>query len=98
MKSLIVKRSVVLDGQKTSLTLEDAFWAEIKEIARIQNVTVSRVVAEIDATRKHSNLSSAIRVYVLEHLQEQGRRTSIGPLGINSQSPRGSEWGPENRP
>jgi len=98
MKSLIVKRSVVLDGQKTSLTLEDAFWAEIKEIARIQNVTVSRVVAEIDATRKHSNLSTAIRVYVLEHLQEQGRRTSIAPLGINSQTPRPASGGPENRP
>src|SRR5689334_3178245 len=98
MKSLIVKRSVVLDGQKTSLTLEDAFWAEIKESSRIQNVTISSFVAEIETKLKHWNLSSSIRVYELEHRQEQGSRASIGPLCINIQYPRCSEWDPENRP
>ena len=79
MKSSIAKRSVVLDGQKTSLTLEDAFWAELKGIARGQKVTVSKLVARIDAARNQNNLSSAVRIFVLEHFQNESNRTTIAP-------------------
>jgi predicted DNA-binding ribbon-helix-helix protein len=65
MKSLIVKRSVVIDGHKTSVSLEDSFWSEVKKIAHTQQATTSKLIAEIDkARRRESNLSSAIRLFV----------------------------------
>ena len=67
MKSLIVKRSVIIDGQKTSVSLEDPFWTDMKKIAHAQQMTLSALVAEIDGTREHGNLSSAIRLFVLRH-------------------------------
>ena len=67
MKSLIVKRSVIIDGQKTSVSLEDPFWTDLKKIAHAQQMTLSALVAEIDGTREHGNLSSAIRLFVLRH-------------------------------
>jgi predicted DNA-binding ribbon-helix-helix protein len=66
MKSTIVKRSIIIDGHKTSVSLEDAFWSSLKEIAHTKNVTVSKMVTEIDRTRRHVNLSSALRLFVLE--------------------------------
>ena len=66
MKSTIVKRSIKIDGHKTSVSLEDAFWSSLKEIAHTKNVTVSKMVTEIDRTRRHGNLSSALRLFVLE--------------------------------
>ena len=74
MKSSVVKRSIVIDGHKTSVSLEDAFWSDLKDIAHAERATLSKLVAEIDATRQHSNLSSAIRLYVLEHFRTQGRK------------------------
>ena len=64
MKSSIAKRSIIIDGRKTSVSLEDAFWSDLKKIADAQQGTLSGLVAEIDRTRKHSNLSSAIRLFV----------------------------------
>ena len=69
MKSLVVKRSIVIDGHKTSVSLEDAFWRDLKNIAHFQQATLSELVARIDQTRKQSNLSSAIRLFVLEHFR-----------------------------
>ena len=66
MKSLVVKRSVVVAGHKTSVTLEDAFWSGLKEIAGRRNITVSELVGAIDSERRHGNLSSAIRLFVLD--------------------------------
>ena len=66
-KSLVVKRSIVICGHKTSVSLEDAFWGRLKKIAHEQSGTLSKLVAEIDETRQNGNLSSAIRVFVLEH-------------------------------
>ena len=65
MKSGIVKRSIVIDGHKTSVSLEDAFWTTLKEIAHERNETLSQVIATIDRERKQGNLSSAIRLFVL---------------------------------
>jgi predicted DNA-binding ribbon-helix-helix protein len=66
MKSSIIKRSVVIDGHKTSVSLEDAFWSGLKEIASAKQATLSNVVAEIDKARQQGNLSSAIRLFVLD--------------------------------
>jgi len=65
MKSAIVKRSVVIDGHKTSVSLEEPFWALVREIADAEHLSVSGLLREIDRRRRHANLSSAIRVYVL---------------------------------
>ncbi len=69
MKSPIVKRSIVIGGHKTSVSLEDAFWQGLKEIAHGQRVTLSNMVDTIDRARQQSNLSSAIRLFVLDRLR-----------------------------
>lgn len=66
MKSLVVKRSVVIGGHKTSVSLEDAFWTGLKQIASSRKLGLSEMVAMIDAERSCGNLSSAIRLFVLE--------------------------------
>jgi predicted DNA-binding ribbon-helix-helix protein len=71
MKSIIVKRSIVIGGHKTSVSLEDAFWSDLKNIAHSKQETLSKLVESIDRTREQGNLSSAIRLYVLEHFQER---------------------------
>ena len=79
MKSPVVKRSIVIAGHKTSVSLEDAFWSCLKEIAGTQNMTLSELVASIDADRRQGNLSSAIRLYVLDHFRAQsGNRVPEG--------------------
>lgn len=67
MKSPVVKRSIVIAGHKTSVSLEDAFWKGLKEIATGRNMTLSDLVASIDTDRHYGNLSSAIRLFVLDH-------------------------------
>jgi len=67
MKSPVVKRSIVIAGHKTSVSLEDAFWEALKEIAGSRRLTLSDLVATIDSARTQGNLSSAIRLFVLDH-------------------------------
>ena len=62
MKSPVVKRSIVIATHKTSVSLEDAFWSALKEIAAQRDMTLSDLVASIDTDRRHGNLSSAIRI------------------------------------
>jgi predicted DNA-binding ribbon-helix-helix protein len=69
MKSAVMKRSVIIGRHKTSVSLEDEFWIQLKEIAGAKQATVSQLLAQIDERREYSNLSSAIRVYVLEHFR-----------------------------
>ncbi|HEY4981867.1 MAG TPA: ribbon-helix-helix domain-containing protein [Pseudolabrys sp.] len=71
MKSPVVKRSIVIAGHKTSVSLEDAFWNGLKEIANGREMTLSDLVATIDTDRHHGNLSSAIRLFVLDHYRLQ---------------------------
>ena len=71
MKSSIVKRSIVIDGHKTSVSLEDAFWTELKNIAHARQLTLSELIGKIEATRAQGNLSSAIRLFVLHHFQDK---------------------------
>jgi predicted DNA-binding ribbon-helix-helix protein len=89
MKSQVIKRSIVIAGHKTSVSLEEAFWRSLKEIARERSSTLSEVVAGIDSGRRHGNLSSAIRLFVLDHYQAgtNGSRPSaetmldVAPIG-----------------
>ena len=86
MKSLVVKRSIVRAGHKTSVSLEDEFWNALKDIAGDRHVTLSGLVGGIDAQRQHGNLSSALRLFVLEYYRskaseqlsnENGRRAIV---------------------
>ncbi len=67
MKSTVMKRSIVISGHKTSISLEDPFWSGLKEIAKSNQATLSSIVAHIESGRQYGNLSSAIRLFVLEH-------------------------------
>jgi predicted DNA-binding ribbon-helix-helix protein len=78
MKSPVVKRSIVIAGHKTSVSLEDAFWKGLKDIATDRNVTLSDLVASIDTGRHQGNLSSAIRLFVLDHYRSQSQRGGNG--------------------
>lgn len=71
MKSPVAKRSIVVGGHKTSVSLEEAFWSGIKEIADARRITMSHLVSEIDRKREQGNLSSAIRLQVLAHYRNQ---------------------------
>src|SRR5262249_61702868 len=70
-KSLVIKRSVVVNGHKTSVSLEDDFWSALKEIAREQHVTLSNLVGSIDSSRQQGNLSCAMRLFVLDHYRQR---------------------------
>jgi predicted DNA-binding ribbon-helix-helix protein len=77
MNSSIIKRSIVIGGHKTSVSLEDPFWNDLKRIAHAKRVTLSELIAQIDGARKQSNLSSAIRLFVLEHFQNENKRVDV---------------------
>lgn len=74
MKSQVVKRSIVVAGHKTSVSLEDAFWMGLKEIAKSREMTLSDLVASIDIDRRHGNLSSTIRLLVLDHYRSMANQ------------------------
>ena len=71
VKSAIVKRSVIVGGHKTSVSLEEPFWNQVRAIADAQEMTVSDLVRRIDADREDTNLRSAIRVFVLQDVREE---------------------------
>ena len=77
MQSTIVKRSVTIGGHRTSVSLEDAFWKGLKEIAAMRNIPLSDLVSTIDNERQHGNLSSAIRLFVLDHYRTQAGGVDI---------------------
>ena len=83
MKSSVSKRSIVIAGHKTSVSLEDQFWNSLKEIAGERGMTLAELVAAIDGNRQHANLSSAIRLFFVlgvyrdQHRQDRTRETSV---------------------
>jgi len=95
MKSLVIKRSIVIAGHKTSVSLEDAFWQELKWIAGHRGTTLSSVVANIDSHRRQGNLSSAIRIFVLEQARARAMEASTLRAGIadNTAAPEMAEAG-----
>ncbi len=88
MKSAIIKRSVVLNGHKTSVSLENEFWEGLREIAETQKTNLSNLVRQVDRDRGDGNLSSAIRVYVFKHFHaEHGLRTPATAAGKQEPAP-----------
>jgi predicted DNA-binding ribbon-helix-helix protein len=81
MKSLVARRCVVVADHKTSVSVEGAFWNGLKEIARGRNITLSELVEAIDSERRHGNLSSAIRLFVLDFYRNQRADVQSGPDG-----------------
>jgi predicted DNA-binding ribbon-helix-helix protein len=82
MKSPVVKRSIVVAGHKTSVSLEEAFWNGMKEISGLRDMTLSELVGEIDGNRQQGNLSSAIRLFVLDYF----RSRAMPPAADKAQS------------
>lgn len=68
----VIKRSVVIAGHSTSVSLEDAFWRALKDIAARDGLSLAALVAQVDAGRGEANLSSALRVFVLERAIGRG--------------------------
>jgi predicted DNA-binding ribbon-helix-helix protein len=66
LKSMVIKHSLLVGGHRSSVSLEGAFWNELRGIARERNVSLSQLVGTIDSEREHANLSSAIRIFVFE--------------------------------
>ncbi|MBE0703113.1 MAG: aryl-sulfate sulfotransferase [Bradyrhizobiaceae bacterium] len=82
----VIKRSVVVDGHKTSVSLEDAFWSSLKDIAARRGLSLSMQIAAIDQHRRTSNLSSAIRLFVLDYFRERAISTMF--IGERQASPK----------
>ncbi len=76
MKSPVVKRSIIVRGHKTSVSLEHQFWSSVKEIAKERGITLAELISEIDADRQQANLSSALRVFVLNHFKAHAAHRS----------------------
>lgn len=73
-RSHIAKRSIVLSGRKTSVSLEEAFWSVLKDAAAKSGRSLGALVAEINVTRsEEANLSSCLRLFALDHVQTEGR-------------------------
>jgi len=71
LRSGVRKRSVVVGKRKTSVTLEDAFWDALKDIAHERNVSLFGLIADVDSKREGPNLSSELRTFVLEHYRNR---------------------------
>jgi len=72
MKSLIIKhRSITIAGRRTAISIEDEFWNSLREIANGRDQTLYGLITDINAKRQSTNLSSAIRLFVLQHYREQ---------------------------
>ena len=84
MKSVIAKRSIVIDKHKTSVSLEDQFWAGLKTIAAEKHVTLSELVSDIDSERKQGNLSSALRLFVLGWYRPAAAVSAEGLLAVQN--------------
>ena len=75
MRSSVVKRSVIVGKHKTSVSLEGEFWTGVKEIAASRRITCSTLLSELNEHRQSANLSSAIRLFVLQFYQEQATQS-----------------------
>jgi predicted DNA-binding ribbon-helix-helix protein len=91
MDSTVLKRSVVINHHKTSVSLEDAFWKAIKTIAAGRSLTLSDLVAEVDGERRQGNLSSALRLYVLEHYRSRAQGSGGGDRSTGEPESRPAE-------
>src|SRR5262245_41979364 len=95
-KSMVLKRTVSIAGHKTSVSLEDAFWQALEEIASERDMTRGKLIAAIDSKRQHGNLSSTVRLFVLDFYWKQ-ISVSERPTD-NRPSHRGRRQRAERRP
>jgi predicted DNA-binding ribbon-helix-helix protein len=86
-RSTIIKRSIDLSGHKTSVSLENEFWDALREIADEQKSTMSAIIQNIDNMRQQANLSSSIRLYVLEHFRKRATPARAAAGGGSAQLP-----------
>ena len=93
-KSLNTKRSVRIGRHKTSVSLEDAFWKDIQEIAASRKVSLPDLLAAIDTGRHYGGLSSAIRLFVLEHYRALAERRAKRPIDEKGRPVRAAHSGP----
>jgi predicted DNA-binding ribbon-helix-helix protein len=96
MQTAIVKRSIVIAGHKTSVSLEDAFWNSLKDIGRSSDQTLSEMVGDIDTRRLNGNLSSAIRLFVLGHYRGDVTGSSVARATVASLPQQGNGSTPDN--
>jgi predicted DNA-binding ribbon-helix-helix protein len=75
LKSTVAKRSVLVGRHRTSVSLEDVFWNELRAIAKERQIELSKLIGDIDSERQCANLSSAIRIFVFEHRRNQTANT-----------------------
>ena len=87
MQTAVIKRSIVLDGHKTSVSLENEFWHGLREIAVRENTPLSTLVGKIDRERNSCNLSSAIRVHVFNYFRTQFGKLDGGQDALPADSP-----------
>ena len=95
MNSPVVKRSIIIAGHKTSVSLEDAFWNALKEIAIARGTTLSNLVTSIDLERRQGNLSSCLRLFVLDSYRKQmSEKMSAqnAPTDVVGTRPTKSAW------
>jgi predicted DNA-binding ribbon-helix-helix protein len=71
VKSQVVKRSIIVAKQQTSVSLENDFWEGLREIALLRNMSLAELTTIIDSERQHGNLSSVIRLFVLRYYRDQ---------------------------
>jgi predicted DNA-binding ribbon-helix-helix protein len=84
MNSSVKKRSIVIGSHKTSLSLEDSFWTSLKEIARERATTLPKLISMLDVERNGGNLSSTIRVFVLNHYCSSVPSNEILPVNVRN--------------
>jgi predicted DNA-binding ribbon-helix-helix protein len=87
LKTLVIKRSVVIQNRKTSISLEDAFWKDLNEIARGRETTLSQLLTFIDSNRVSGSRSSTLRLFVLEYFRARwATDTAPGNRAVNAAS------------
>jgi predicted DNA-binding ribbon-helix-helix protein len=87
MQTSIRKRSIVINGHKTSISLEDAFFDALKSIAKERGSTLADLIAGVDQTRTQGNLSSALRLLVLDFYRSSSRPAALHLTEPLSQRP-----------
>jgi len=76
MNTAVIKRSIILGGRKTSISLENEFWNALRTIATARNISITELVEQIERDRETINLSSAIRTFVFNNSRESGPMAS----------------------
>lgn len=91
MNSPVAKRSIIVAGARTSISLEEEFWIGLREIAEVRKISLSEIMGEIDRDRQRSNLSSATRVYVLRFFRTTPADLKTHPAADSGRPVRGGE-------